>query len=70
MSAMFQAMQCLLSEEVVADVPRTQTQIGANVQKSANDLIDAWVQKASSEDVHDLGRFAGDCAFARPPPAY
>ncbi|VDO67280.1 unnamed protein product [Heligmosomoides polygyrus] len=55
MPQLVQAMQCLLSEEVVADVPRTQTQIGANVQKSANDLIDAWVQKASSEDVHDLG---------------
>lgn len=51
----FQAMQCLLSEEVVADVAPTQTQIGVNVQKCAVDLIDSWVKKASSEDMHDLG---------------
>ncbi|KHJ96795.1 hypothetical protein OESDEN_03239 [Oesophagostomum dentatum] len=49
-----QAMQCLLSEEIVTDVARTQTQIGVNVQKSAIELIDNWVKKASSEDVHDL----------------
>ncbi|KAE9419283.1 hypothetical protein Angca_009548, partial [Angiostrongylus cantonensis] len=50
-----QAIQCLLSEEVVADIAPTQTQIGVNVQKNANDLIDSWVLKASNEDVHDLG---------------
>ncbi|RCN53053.1 hypothetical protein ANCCAN_00602 [Ancylostoma caninum] len=55
MPQLVQAMQCLLSEEVVADVTRTQTQIGVNVQKCAVDLIDSWVKKASSEDVHDLG---------------
>ncbi|WKX92620.1 hypothetical protein Q1695_010558 [Nippostrongylus brasiliensis] len=55
MPQLVQAMQCLLSEEVVADAARTQTQIGVNVQTSANTLIDSWVLKASSEDVHDLG---------------
>ncbi|KAK5984963.1 hypothetical protein GCK32_014877 [Trichostrongylus colubriformis] len=55
MPQLVQAMQCLLNEEVVAEAKQTQTQIGANVQKSANDLIDSWVRKASSEDVHDLG---------------
>ncbi|KAJ1368122.1 hypothetical protein KIN20_029190 [Parelaphostrongylus tenuis] len=49
-----QAIHCLLSEVVIADVAPTQTQIGANVQKNANDLIDSWVLKASNEDVHDL----------------
>ncbi|KHJ80391.1 hypothetical protein OESDEN_19934 [Oesophagostomum dentatum] len=53
-----QAMQCLLSEEIVTDVARTQTQIGVNVQKSAIELIDNWVKKASSEDVHDLATTA------------
>ncbi|VDM63987.1 unnamed protein product [Angiostrongylus costaricensis] len=52
---LIQAIQCLLSEEVVADVAPVKTQIGVNVQKNANDLIDSWVLKASNEDVHDLG---------------
>ncbi|VDM64286.1 unnamed protein product [Angiostrongylus costaricensis] len=49
------AIQCLLSEEVVADVAPIKKEIGVNVQKNANDLIDSWVLKASNEDVHDLG---------------
>uniref|UniRef100_A0A7I4XVJ1 FANCI_HD2 domain-containing protein n=1 Tax=Haemonchus contortus TaxID=6289 RepID=A0A7I4XVJ1_HAECO len=55
MPQLVQAMQCLLSEEVVGDAERTQTQIGANVQKDAHELINSWVRKACSEDVHDLG---------------
>ncbi|KJH47184.1 hypothetical protein DICVIV_06772 [Dictyocaulus viviparus] len=50
-----QAIQCLLCDEITADVTSTQTQVGANVQKSASDLIDSWVLKACCEDVHDLG---------------
>ncbi|KAK6726760.1 hypothetical protein RB195_004835 [Necator americanus] len=50
-----QAMQCLLNEEIAADITRVETAIGVNVQKCAVDLIDSWVEKACSEDVHDLG---------------